>query len=259
MKKTKFTWIWLLLLLPLVYHCGPSDDYVVLHQKTGPIKTNCYLLVDTKSGEAALFDVGGPVDSLVTYIFDNNLKVKYIFATHCHFDHIEGVPQIEKIFPDALIGYNRKDYLDLFKSREWMEANWDPDELSSMRRHPEMGKWFETDFSIFREPDIYLEDNQVYRLGDLDIRTFLSPGHSAGSICFYAGDVLFTGDILFYRGAGRTDLLAGSVEALVRSVRRLYAELPDRTKVYPGHGRFTDIGSEKVENRKITVHDVKIE
>jgi glyoxylase-like metal-dependent hydrolase (beta-lactamase superfamily II) len=72
-------------------------------------------------------------------------------------------------------------------------------------------------------------------------------------MCFIVGDVLFSGDVLFYRRVGTTDLLGGSSEEQVRSVRRLYEQLPDETKVYPGHGRFTDIGSEKTENQHVTV------
>jgi glyoxylase-like metal-dependent hydrolase (beta-lactamase superfamily II) len=66
-------------------------------------------------------------------------------------------------------------------------------------------------------------------------------------------DVLFSGDVLFYRQVGRTDLLGGSEENLIKSVRRLYNELPEKTKVYPGHGEFTDIGTEKVKNEKIRI------
>ncbi len=127
-----------------------------------------------------------------------------------------------------------------------------------MMKVPEIKKWEDYDLSIFVKPDILLEDNQIYKLGNLEIRTLLSPGHSAGSICFHVGDVLFSGDVLFHRQVGRTDLLGGAKETLVKSVRRLYAELPDGTKVYPGHGEFTDIGTEKLENEEVTVDAVTI-
>ncbi|MFC2169542.1 MBL fold metallo-hydrolase [Acidobacteriota bacterium] len=79
------------LFFPLV-SCTQSGDQVVLHQVTGPVETNCYLLYDAKSKEAALIDLGGPIDSLVAHIQDNNLKLKYIFATHGHMDH--GLPPV---------------------------------------------------------------------------------------------------------------------------------------------------------------------
>lgn len=236
----------------IVVSCTQTGDLVVLRQVTGPVETNCYLLYDTKSKEAALIDVGGPIDSLMDRIQADGLNLKYIFATHVHMDHVEGVPQIKERFPGALLCYNKEDYEDFLTFKEWMIQHF-PDMVSEMMKIPEYKKWFDYDMSMFKKPDIYLEDGQTYKLGSLEIRTFLSPGHSRGSICFYAGDVLFSGDVLFRRQVGRTDLAGGSREDIVKSVRRLYAELPDETKVYPGHGEFTDIGSEKRENEEVTL------
>ena len=91
----------------LLISCTKSGELVVLHQVTGPVETNCYLLYDAVSKEAALIDVGGSIDKLVSHIKENELDLKYIFASHVHMDHVEGVPQIKKQFPDALIGLRR--------------------------------------------------------------------------------------------------------------------------------------------------------
>jgi len=93
----------------------------------------------------------------------------------------------------------------------------------------------------------------------LKIKTILSPGHSRGSICYHVGNVLFSGDVLFYREVGRTDLLGGSGEEIVKSVRMLYTLLPDETKVYPGHGQFTEICYEKIENEEVTINEVNLQ
>jgi glyoxylase-like metal-dependent hydrolase (beta-lactamase superfamily II) len=242
-----------------LFCCTNSGELELIHQVTGPIQTNCYLLYDTKSKEAALFDVGGPIDSLITMIHNKGLKVKYVFATHCHMDHIEGVPEITKLFPEAKLCYNRDDYRDFLVFREWMIKNWDPDLVAGMKEDPALGKWFTYDLSTFRKPDIYLEDNQIYNLGSHRIRTTLSPGHSRGSICFYTNGLMFSGDVLFYKRVGRTDLLGGSKEDIIKSVQRLYMELPDETQVYPGHGQFTNIGFEKNENEEITINEVNLQ
>jgi glyoxylase-like metal-dependent hydrolase (beta-lactamase superfamily II) len=71
-------------------------------------------------------------------------------------------------------------------------------------------------------------------------------------------DVLFSGDVLFYRQVGRTDLLGGSKDNIAKSVRRLYTELPGSTKVYPGHGEFTDIGTERTENQEVRIDGATI-
>jgi glyoxylase-like metal-dependent hydrolase (beta-lactamase superfamily II) len=230
--------------------CSKQSELVVLHEVTGPIDTNCYLLYDSLSREAALIDVGGPIDTLVAHIQENDLELKYIFATHVHMDHVEGVPQIKEQFPDALVGYCSLDCEDFLNMPGWLKEHY-PEIYAGMMSNPEIKKWEKYDLSIFVNRDIDLEDDQIYKLGNLEIQTFLSPGHSAGSICFYVEDVLFSGDVLFYRQVGRTDLLGGSKENIVKSVRRLYAELPDSTKVYPGHGEFTDIGTEKTENEEV--------
>ncbi len=256
--KKKFGLLFLLFGLPfLLIACAKSGELVVLHQVTGPIDTNCYLLYDAQSKEAALIDVGGPIDTLVAHIEENDLDLKYIFATHVHMDHVEGVPQIQEKFPDALVGYCQLDCEDFLNMPGWIKEHY-PEMYAGMMKNPEIKKWEEYDLSAFVKPDIYLEDDQIYKLGNLEIRTFLSPGHSAGSICFYVEDVLFSGDVLFYRQVGRTDLLGGSKEDIAKSVQRLYAELPDTTKVYPGHGEFTDIGTEKTENEEVTVDAVTI-
>ncbi len=256
--KKKFGLLFLLFGLPfLLIACAKSGELVVLHQVTGPIDTNCYLLYDAQSKEAALIDVGGPIDTLVAHIEENDLDLKYIFATHVHMDHVEGVPQIQEKFPDALVGYCQLDCEDFLNMPGWVKEHY-PEMYAGMMKNPEIKKWEEYDLTIFVNPDIYLEDDQIYKLGNLEIRTFLSPGHSAGSICFYVEDVLFSGDVLFYRQVGRTDLLGGSKENISKSVQRLYAELPDTTKVYPGHGEFTDIGTEETENEEVRVDGVTI-
>jgi glyoxylase-like metal-dependent hydrolase (beta-lactamase superfamily II) len=107
--KISSLFFWLVIIL-FILSCSTSENLIVLRQKTGPIDTNCYLLYDVKSKEAALFDVGGPIDSLITHIKNKNLKLKYIFATHCHMDHIEGIPEIMDRYPDALLCYNKEDY-----------------------------------------------------------------------------------------------------------------------------------------------------
>lgn len=250
MKKIN---VYLLVIFFLFQFCSTSvEDFKVVRQVTGPIETNCYLLYDVKSREAALFDIGGTIDSLLKIIQEEKLKLKYIFASHCHMDHLEGVPKIRDMFPKAKLCYNKEDYQDFLMSIDWSIKQFDPKLTELLRQDSATAKWFEYDLTIFGPPDINLEDNQIYKLGKLKIRTILSPGHSKASICYYVGNILFSGDVLFYRTVGRTDLLSGSTENLVKSVRRLYTLLPDETLVYPGHNQYTDIGSEKKENTRIS-------
>jgi len=77
-----------------------------------------------------------------------------------------------------------------------------------------------------------------------------APGHSPGSLCFYIPDqeILVSGDVLFERSIGRTDLPGGHHPTLLQSIRNVLWTLPDSTVVHPGHGESTLIGIEKREN-----------
>ncbi len=108
MKKKNITISVLLGLIFLLGSCAKPGEMVILLEVTGPMDTNCYLLYDARTGEAALIDVGGPIDTLLAHIEENALHVKYIFATHVHMDHVEGVPRIKERFPDALVGCNER-------------------------------------------------------------------------------------------------------------------------------------------------------
>jgi glyoxylase-like metal-dependent hydrolase (beta-lactamase superfamily II) len=233
--------------------CTTSERLEVKRQIVGAIETNCYLLYDVKSREAAMFDVGGPVDSLVAIIRDEGLNLKYVFFTHGHPDHMVGLSSIRGEFPEALVCLHKRDYDDLATGQEWLRSILDPEELEVWRNDPGLLKLLEFEAESFEEPDVFLEDDQVFKLGNHEVRTIHSPGHSPGGVCFHVGNMLFSGDVLFHRRVGRTDIFNSSREDMVRSVRRLYNLLPDETIVYPGHEDLTDIGSEKRENEEITM------
>lgn len=228
-----------------------AADYVVKEQMSGPY-VNSYLLYDPDSKTAAIFDVGGPIDSLLTVISDNGLKLKYIFLTHGHIDHVMGLPALKVRFPKAKVGISRVDYEDLLVQRDWILKNLSPEEIAEWKADPAVLKMFDFDAATFGKPDFYVKGGQTYKLGKLKIRTMLTPGHSRGSICYRVENVIFSGDLLMRRDVGREDFQNGDKTALVRSVRLLYSTLPDSTIVYPGHGPQTDIGSEKRENPKVS-------
>ncbi|MHA1201073.1 MAG: MBL fold metallo-hydrolase [Candidatus Heimdallarchaeaceae archaeon] len=204
------------------------SNYQIDLEVTGPLKTNCYLLYDKGSKEAALFDVAGEIDKHLKTIKRENLTVKYLFCTHCHFDHVMGVKEVRTLFPDAQLVCNEK-------------------ELDVLENMGKFARIFQFDSASLGKFDIFIEDNQNFELGKLKIKAILSPGHTPGSICFYFEDRLISGDVLFNRGVGRTDFYGGSFSELEKSVRKLFT-LPEETVVYPGHGELTDIGSEKREN-----------
>ena len=243
----------LLFIIFLQFSCTRTEDFKVLHQVTGGIETNCYLIYGVRSREAALIDPGGSVDTLITFIKDKTLDLKYIFITHGHIDHVFGIPEIKTLFPTVKMCMHKDEYRDLFTQKEWAIDNYGSEFVDYLESNPETKKFLDFDMHSLGVPDIFVEDNKIFKLGMVEINTIHSPGHSPGGICYFTGDILFSGDVLFYRTVGRTDTQNGSTEDQIKSVRKLYELFPDSTIVYPGHGQFTNIGSEKKENKKIAL------
>jgi len=197
----------------------------VLREVAGPLHTNSFLIYDTKSKEAMLLDVADGVPSLVKLIEKMELKVKYIFFTHGHFDHVMGIEDVKKEFPKAKVGIHKE-------------------ELDTISHSGPFARMFEFDTNSFPEPDIFLEDKEKYKLGEEEFQLILCPGHTKASICFYfpESQILFSGDVIFREGIGRTDLFGGNYEKLVQSIQKLYS-LPKNTLVYPGHGEKDTLGN----------------
>lgn len=96
-----------------------------------------------------------------------------------------------------------------------------------------------------RPPEIALDEGDVLRIGELEVRVFHTPGHTAGGVCFYVTGHLFAGDTLFPGGPGNTRRLGGDFPLIVRMIEEKLLRLPDDTRVYPGHGLDTTIGDER--------------
>jgi hydroxyacylglutathione hydrolase len=230
-----------------------SQNYKIFSERSGFLNTNSYLVFDTITKEAAIIDPAGPQDTLLQHVKLNDLTLKYIMLTHAHPDHLTGVPSIRKFFPDAKLIMSIQEYEDMQIYSDW-ENRFSAEMIEKIRSSPAALEMFNFDVSSIGETDLFLNGEDTLYLGDIMITTILSPGHSRGSICYLMQDVLFSGDVLMYRRVGNTNLPdSGSPEEMIKSVRRLYSILDDNTVVYPGHGRFTDIGSEKVYNTEVTV------
>lgn len=189
--------------------------------------TNCYVILDEPSKEIIVIDPAGDVDKIIKLIEILNGKLKYIYLTHCHGDHILGVRELKEkcggkilIHRDDAQGLNDKTI-----------------NLSMYIDIPE----------IELEPDSIVDDNDLIHLGNLEFRVIHTPGHTKGSSSLYCKkeNCIFSGDTLFRGTWGRTDLPTSSIENIMNSISNKLMKLPDDTIVYPGHGKITKIKEEK--------------
>jgi glyoxylase-like metal-dependent hydrolase (beta-lactamase superfamily II) len=193
----------------------------------GALWTNCYV-VWSETGDAVVADPGGPMDEVRDFIARGNLRVQKILLTHGHGDHIMGLNEIRGDAPEGVaIHYEDAGYLT----------------NSAMNLSAMAGL-----ASVFDPADSELNDGMEFRAGGMKIRVIFTPGHTRGSCCFYISEdgdaLLLSGDTLFARSIGRTDLPGGDEATLFASLEKLSA-LDDSLPVYPGHGPSTTIGEER--------------
>ena len=193
----------------------------------GPIMTNCYVVFDGKQN-AVVIDPGFEGERIWQYLQENKLTVLYILLTHAHFDHVQAL-QFLKDKTDAPIAVHAMDAPYLTQPNLLFPS------------YPSLCK-------VQPAADILLQDGEILTAGDLTIEVIFTPGHTPGGVCYRIGDDVFVGDTLFWENIGRCDLQGGDLPQLISSIRQNLLCLPDRCKVYPGHGDLTTIGHEREYN-----------
>lgn len=199
---------------------------------------NSYIIFDEATKECAVIDPGCSSEDeekkMSAYIEERNLSVKFLLNTHCHIDHIFG---------------NR------FIKEKYNVPFYAPEQDLLLLEHADkQAAAFGIEIAPQPKPDHYITEFTHLSLGDSGITFLFTPGHTPGEYCLYfkKEKICISGDVLFQRGIGRTDLWGGDYNTLINSIKKKLFTLPDDVIVYPGHGENTTIGEEKKDNPFLT-------
>jgi glyoxylase-like metal-dependent hydrolase (beta-lactamase superfamily II) len=197
----------------------------------GPAQTNAYLIADADTREAAVIDPAWNGTVILGEAVRRGWRIAHLWYSHAHFDHIAGAGAIaDRLNPLPLVALHPADH-----------ALWRMDGGASA---------FGYKIDPGPEPAIDLFDGQSLHLGGVEIHVRHTPGHTPGHCVFYVpgSAVCFCGDLIFQGGVGRTDFPGSSWEQLVQSIDTKVFNLPDETRLLPGHGAETTVGKEKKGN-----------
>jgi len=190
-----------------------------------------------QNSDAVIIDPAGDEDKILALIETEKLRIKYILNTHGHADHVLGNSKMKNFLKVPVCMHEADDRF--FNDPAVREKS--SQELGLPPSDP---------------ADIKLKDGDILEVGSLNIEVIHTPGHTPGSVCFLIGKNLFTGDTLFVGAAGRTDLIGGSLNALIKSIKEKLIVLSKQTVVWPGHdygeSPTSTIGREMEENLYIT-------
>lgn len=193
----------------------------------GDDSATSYIVYNEKK-EAVLIDPSFKASKIVKWLKEESINLLAILLTHGHFDHIEGIEEVKKSFSCPI-------YIE--KNDEVLLDN--PYKNGSVL----FGKYVQV-----VEKTENLWDEETLHFSDIEVQVIHTHFHTPGSVCFYFPKIqsLFTGDTLFYRSIGRTDLPLGNAKDVANSLlklKKLYETNGDM-KVYPGHGNSTSLEKE---------------
>jgi glyoxylase-like metal-dependent hydrolase (beta-lactamase superfamily II) len=178
-----------------------------------------YVIYCSKTLEASIVDPSYDSSKALNFISFKKLNLKYIILTHYHSDHTADTLKIKESFPKVKI-------------------------ISSKSDGEKLG------FDV----NIYVSDNEELKLGIINLKFILTPGHTQGGICILVDNkAIITGDTLFIGDCGRTDLPGGNLEQMFNTLQEKIKSLPDNLIIYPGHDygpkKFDTLGNQKKTNK----------
>ena len=191
----------------------------------GACSTNVYLLISDRNN-AVLIDPADEAETLIRWIEECGVCLKYIFITHGHADHVLALEAVRTRFSVPVI-ISKTDAERLIHP-EWINER----------------PYVKTPFHPFR-PDLLVQEGDELWLDELELWFYGMPGHTDGSLALVAERVIFTGDTLLKGGHGKTTLPGGDEKKLIASIRRMLEAFEGDYRVLPGHREETTLEAER--------------
>jgi hydroxyacylglutathione hydrolase len=195
----------------------------------GNIGVNCYIIGCEETKDAAVIDPGDNPRAVKRVLDGEGLNAIYIINTHGHIDHIGGNGGLQEL-TGAKILIHEKDAKMLTNS------------VSNFS--------FLMGNKVTSPPaDQFIKEGDIIKIGNtIELEVLEVPGHTQGSVALKTGNIIFSGDALFYGSIGRTDFPGGSYKQLITNIKEKLLCYDDEVIVYPGHGPATSIGFERENN-----------
>ena len=195
-----------------------------------PLAQNCSLIWCTQTNQAAVVDPGGDLPKIHAAIAKAGVTVEKILITHGHIDHCGEAGALARALGVPIEGPHEAD-------RFWIA------------RLAEDGRAWGLAGESF-EPDRWLDEGDVVRVGALELAVYHCPGHTPGHVVFHHAPsrLALVGDVLFEGSIGRTDFPLSDHAALIESIVTKLWPLGDDTVFIPGHGRPSRFGIERQTN-----------
>jgi glyoxylase-like metal-dependent hydrolase (beta-lactamase superfamily II) len=194
----------------------------------GAFAENCWLVADPETREAVVVDPGEEAELFLARMRTEGWRATGIWLTHAHVDHVAGVARV--------------------KAATGAPVHLHPADRRLYDAAPLQASAFGLSVEEPPPPDAELLDGQTLRVGRFGFEVWHLPGHAPGHVGFVGHGAALVGDVLFAGSIGRTDLPGGDTATLLASIRNRLYRLPDDTRVLPGHGPETTIGTEKRTN-----------
>ena len=187
----------------------------------GPLGVNTYVVGAEGGAECLLIDPGAEVYRVEKAV--QGRKVTAVLLTHAHFDHM--------LYAQPWLDQGARLYVHADDAAALSDPSLNLSTMVNCRL-------------VLPDADVLLAEGDVVREAGVELQVLHTPGHTPGGVCYLSGRDMFSGDTLFYKDCGRTDLAGGNGLVLRNSLARLMT-LDEQIVVYPGHGMKTKIAWER--------------